>query len=114
MIAHAYKAFFGAAVVTGSNILLMSFAAHYLPMVEFVVYRQLFLVQNLAMAVSFGAIPAAVLYYGHNLRGTGFRRDVANMALALSICTGTIIATVTYLSSDDPGRVVNSRGMKVL
>lgn len=84
--------FFGAALIQGANIVLYMVLARLMPTDEFATYRQLFLIQAIVSAMSFSAIPTALLYFCNASKSLRVKWNYIKSISILVFMLGAVIA----------------------
>ncbi|MCI2285064.1 oligosaccharide flippase family protein [Colwellia sp. MSW7] len=92
--------FFGAALIQGANILLYMVLARLMPTEAFATYRQLFLIQAIVSAMSFSAIPTALLYFCNESKSLRVKWNYIKSICILVLLLGLGIAVVIFFARD--------------
>jgi len=92
--------FFGAALIQGANIVLYMVLARLMPTEEFATYRQLFLIQAIVSAMSFSAIPTALLYFCNDSKALRVKWNYIKSIFILVLILGVTIAGVIFFTRE--------------
>ena len=92
--------FFGAALIQGANIILYMVLARLMPTEAFATYRQLFLIQAIVSAMSFSAIPTALLYFCNASKSIRVKWNYIKSICILVLLLGLVIAMVIFFARE--------------
>ena len=92
--------FFGAALIQGANIVLYMVLSRLMPTVEFATYRQLFLIQAIVSAMSFSAIPTALLYFCNASKTLRVKWNYIKSISILVLILGLAIAGLIFFANE--------------
>ena len=92
--------FLGASLIQGANIILYMVLARLMPVEEFATYRQLFLIQAIISAMSFSAIPTALLYFCNDSKTLLVKWNYIKSIFILVLVLGLLIARGVYFARE--------------
>jgi O-antigen/teichoic acid export membrane protein len=92
--------FFGAALIQGANIILYMVLARLMPAEAFATYRQLFLIQAIVSAMSFSAIPTALLYFCNESKSIRVKWNYIKSICILVLLLGLVIAMAIFFARE--------------
>jgi len=100
LLSKIVNVFFGAALIQGANILLYMVLARLMPTEAFATYRQLFLIQAIVSAMSFSAIPTALLYFCNESKSLRVKWNYIKSICILVLLLGLGIAVVIFFARE--------------